>query len=125
MTVEGAKWVPRQLVSVVSLAMALGQRPFSGKKHTRMGSEGSLTGDLWQVAEDLWVLVRPSLKGGRQYVTDKVDESIMEVGLGGRQRSAVGTQFKEAALRCQLCSCMTERERLLKLCTPDASITSP
>ena len=46
-------------------------------------------------------------------------------GLGGRKRSAVDTQFKEAALRCQLCSCMTERERLLKLCTPDASLTSP
>lgn len=50
-----------------------------GKKDTRMRSEGSLTGGLWQVAEDLCILVCPALKGGRVYVTDKVDESISRV----------------------------------------------
>ena len=55
-----------------------------------MESEGSRTGDLWQVAEDLWVLVHPSLKGGRQYVTDKVDESILEVRTRGTQAECCG-----------------------------------
>ena len=44
-----------------------------------MRSEGSLTGGLWQVAEDLCILVCPALTGGRVYVTDKVDESISRV----------------------------------------------
>lgn len=103
--------------------MALGHGSFSVKKNTRMGSEGLLTGGLWQIAKDLWVLVCQSLKRGRLCATDKEVEK--------------GPDSNEASRRLKMCHLRrnsqvpipqlydSEGEHLLKFYTLGVPLTSP